>query len=68
MPLSLDNNKFFVDVINLIDGTNYHADFSDLGNIIGIVLHKYHDPTKTGFDIDDFYAGVTHGLSAHREV
>ena len=38
-------------------------DLSDIGNDIGIVLSKYIDTSKEGFELNDFNSGIKHGIS-----
>jgi len=48
-----------VDTLN----SNKYIDLSDIGNIIGIVISKYFDNEEIGFEKDDFYGGIEHGIS-----
>jgi hypothetical protein len=36
---------------------------SDIGNEIGIVIAKYFNKNKLGFELEDFIAGLKHGIS-----
>ncbi len=38
-------------------------DYSDLGNEIGIIIEKHKDSNKLGYDVEDFYNGLAHGIS-----
>jgi hypothetical protein len=39
------------------------GDMSDIGNEIGIVIAKYFNKNKLGFELEDFIAGLKHGIS-----
>jgi hypothetical protein len=39
------------------------CDLGDLGNEIGILIGKYTDKDKIGYELDSFIAGIKHGVS-----
>ena len=39
------------------------GDISDIGNEIGIILGKYIDENKMGWELDAFISGIKHGIS-----
>lgn len=39
------------------------SDLSDIGNVIGLVVSKFIDKEKLGYEDDDFISGIKHGLS-----
>jgi len=39
------------------------GDLSDIGNEIGIVIAKYFNKNKMGFELEDFTNGLKHGIS-----
>lgn len=55
------------DIINsLIEKLNAiqeSGDFSDIGNVVGIVIAENSNSERLGFEIDDFESGFSHGVS-----
>jgi hypothetical protein len=39
------------------------SDLGDLGNEIGILVGKYTDKNKLGYELESFIAGIKHGVS-----
>lgn len=39
------------------------GDLSDIGNEIGLIIGKFIDNDKLGFELDDFISGIKHGIS-----
>lgn len=42
---------------------NYDGDLSDIGNEIGIIVGKYINEKKSGYEKDTFMNGLKHGIS-----
>lgn len=40
-----------------------NGDLGDVGNEIGIVIAKWIDNKKMGYELDDFISGLKHGIS-----
>lgn len=55
-------NKTIDEIKKELDGLHDGADFSDIGNAIGLVIGTYQNE-KPGFDADIFIDGFEHGLS-----
>lgn len=56
--------KITDDISHTLTGLKYEVgDLSDIGNEIGIVIAKYFDKNKMGFELDDFLSGLKHGIS-----
>lgn len=41
----------------------YDGDLSDIGNEIGLIIGKYIEKDKLGYELEDFIAGLKHGIS-----
>lgn len=41
----------------------YDGDLSDIGNEIGIIIGKHIEKDKLGYELEDFIAGLKHGIS-----
>jgi hypothetical protein len=39
------------------------SDLADLGNEIGVLVGKYTDRNKLGYELESFIAGIRHGVS-----
>ena len=50
------------DLIDLLESLSERADFSDIGNAVGIILYDYQNPDILGLDRSDFHRGLEHGL------
>lgn len=53
-----------IDICNKLLNIPYkEGDLSDIGNEIGIILGKYIDDNKMGYDLISFISGIKHGIS-----
>jgi len=53
-----------IDIVNQLLGITYNnGDLSDIGNEIGIILGKYIEKDKLGYELEDFISGIKHGIS-----
>jgi len=50
------------DLIDLLESLPEGADFSDIGNAVGIILYDYQNPDILGLDRSDFHIGLKHVL------
>ena len=51
------------EIVDQLNSVKYEGDLSDIGNEIGIVLAKYIDENKIGYELDSFIHGIEHGIS-----
>ena len=51
------------DIAKALAEIKYEGDASDIGNEIGIILGKYIDENKMGWELDAFISGIKHGIS-----
>ena len=55
--------KILSEISKLTSDVNYSGDLSDIGNEIGIILGKYIEEDKLGYELEDFINGIKHGIS-----
>lgn len=53
--------KEIIEQLNSVEYEN--GDLSDIGNEIGIVLGKYVEEDKLGYELSSFIHGINHGIS-----
>jgi hypothetical protein len=63
MDKDKDFKKAVEDVITVLGDVKYSGDLSDLGNEIGFAIGEYIKDNEMGFTLDDFIAGLKHGVS-----
>jgi hypothetical protein len=51
------------DIAKALSEVKYDGDASDIGNEIGIILGKYIEENKMGWELDSFISGIKHGIS-----
>lgn len=52
------------EIIDQLNSVKYEGgDLSDIGNEIGIVLGKYIEEEKLGYELSSFIHGIKHGIS-----
>lgn len=61
----MENIKHITEELSkVLQNLHYQSgDMSDIGNEIGIVIAKYFNKNKLGFELEDFIAGLKHGIS-----
>lgn len=61
----MENIKHITEELSMVlQNLHYQSgDMSDIGNEIGIVIAKYFNKNKLGFELEDFMAGLKHGIS-----
>jgi hypothetical protein len=61
----VENIKHITEELStVLQNLHYQSgDMSDIGNEIGIVIAKYFNKNKLGFELEDFIAGLKHGIS-----
>ena len=58
-----DLNEINNEIIKRLSEVTYKGDLSDIGNEIGLSIGKFISDKELGFDLDDFIAGLKHGIS-----
>jgi len=51
------------EIAKALTSISYEGDCSDIGNEIGIIIGKYIDENKMGWELDAFISGIKHGIS-----
>jgi hypothetical protein len=52
------------EIIEQLNSVKYeNGDLSDIGNEIGIILGKYLEEDKLGYELSSFIHGIEHGIS-----
>jgi hypothetical protein len=61
----MENIKHITEELStVLQNLHYQSgDMSDIGNEIGIVIAKYFNKNKLGFELEDFMTGLKHGIS-----
>jgi len=61
----VENIKHITEELStVLQNLHYQSgDLSDIGNEIGIVIAKYFNKNKLGFELEDFMTGLKHGIS-----
>ena len=61
----MENIKHITEELStVLQNLHYQSgDLSDIGNEIGIVIAKYFNKNKLGFELEDFMTGLKHGIS-----
>jgi hypothetical protein len=61
----VENIKHITEELStVLQNLHYQSgDMSDIGNEIGIVIAKYFNKNKLGFELEDFMTGLKHGIS-----
>jgi hypothetical protein len=56
-------NRLIRNIIVQLESVSYKGDLCDIGNEIGVVIGQTIVKDKMGYELDDFIAGVKHGIS-----